>query len=182
MAYLLTDLKRLRKKYNLSQKDLAAETGVSQSLIAKIEADKVEPSYSKALKLFETLEHHEIKNEIKAKEIMTKKVITVPKQEAVPLIIKLMKRHQVSQIPVTDHGHVCGLITEGSLLEKTIRYSGKINNLTAQDIMIEVPPMVPSTTGLKTLLELLHSASSVLVMEKGMLRGIISKSDLLGKV
>ena len=120
MMRLLSDIRRLRKKYNLAQKDLARESGVSQSLIAKIESGTVEPSYSKAINLFQVLEQHQNKLETKAGEVMTKKVITVSKQDSLEQVIKLMKKHNISQIPVLEHSLVCGLVTENAILEKTI--------------------------------------------------------------
>ena len=46
-------LKELRKNKNLSQMDLAKNTGLSQSAIAKWELDKTEPTASALLKLSE---------------------------------------------------------------------------------------------------------------------------------
>ena len=69
----LNEIKKLRKKYNLNQKELADKAGVSQSLIAKIESGKVEPTFTKAQKIFEALDELREKEEIKAKEIMNTK-------------------------------------------------------------------------------------------------------------
>ena len=44
----LNEISRLRKQLGLTQAELAKLSGVSQSLIAKLEAGKIEPSYSKA--------------------------------------------------------------------------------------------------------------------------------------
>ena len=180
MIHLLSDLKQLRKKCNLTQKELSVRSGVSQSLIAKIEAGKVEPTYTKALELFKALEELQHKEELKAKEVMTKKVITINRNDCLELIITLMKKHNISQIPVIENAQVCGLITENVILEKTIASSGKINLIKAGQIMIDAPPIIPPGTGLRTILELLRDSSTVLVMEKGELKGIISKSNVLG--
>ncbi|MBS3140457.1 CBS domain-containing protein [Candidatus Woesearchaeota archaeon] len=181
MMRLLSDIRRLRKKYNLAQKDLARESGVSQSLIAKIESGTVEPSYSKAINLFQVLEQHQNKLETKAGEVMTKKVITVSKQDSLEQVIKLMKKHNISQIPVLEHSLVCGLVTENAILEKTISSLGRIAHLKVIDVMADAPPMISPAAGLRTVLELLRDSSTVLVMEKGQLQGIISKSNVLGK-
>lgn len=181
MKYTLDDIRKLRKKYNLTQKELSNLSGVSQSLIAKVEAGQVEPTYSKTMQIFEILEMQREKDETKAKEVMTKKLITVNKTETVDKVIELMKNKGVSQFPVLDKNQICGLITESIILESTIKHSGRITHLKAGDIMEEAPPTVPLTTGLRTILELLRNSSVVLVMEKGELKGIISKSDVLGK-
>lgn len=180
MIHQLSDLKRLRKKYNLTQKELSSQSGVSQSLIAKIEAGTVEPSYSRALDLFQTLERYQNKHETKAKEVMTTTVIAINKSDSLELAIKLMKKQGISQIPVMEQQQVCGLITENVILEKTIASSGKISQVKIGEVMIDAPPIIPPATGLRTVLELLRDSPTVLVMEKGQLKGIITKSNVLG--
>ncbi len=51
----LSEIKHLRKKFGLTQSQLAKLSGVSQSLIAKIEADRIDPTFSKAQKIFEAI-------------------------------------------------------------------------------------------------------------------------------
>jgi predicted transcriptional regulator len=58
----------------------------------------------------------------------------------------------------------------------------KITSLKVEDIMEDSPPIVSPKTGLKTLLNLMREYSVVLVSDKGEIKGIISKSDLLGKI
>ena len=70
----LEEIKRLRKKYHLNQKELARRANVSQSLIAKIEAGTVEPSFSKAMQIFEALEQLREKEEIKTRDIINPKI------------------------------------------------------------------------------------------------------------
>lgn len=55
MQFALEEIKQIRKKYNLTQSDLAKRSGVSQSLIAKIEAGRIDPTYSNAQKIFNAL-------------------------------------------------------------------------------------------------------------------------------
>ena len=51
----LNDIARLRKQLGLTQPELAQLSGVSQSLIAKLEAGKIEPSYTKVKSIIDTL-------------------------------------------------------------------------------------------------------------------------------
>jgi len=55
----LQEIPRRRRNLNLTQKDLAVMAGVSQSMIAKIEALKVNPSYEKTKRIFDVLEELE---------------------------------------------------------------------------------------------------------------------------
>ena len=52
----VSDIKRIRKSLDITQTELAAASGVSQSTIAKIERNKMSASYETVVKLFETLE------------------------------------------------------------------------------------------------------------------------------
>lgn len=52
----LDEIAKRRKLLGLTQKQLAKIAGVSQSFIAKIESGKIDPSYSKAKAIFDTLE------------------------------------------------------------------------------------------------------------------------------
>ncbi len=182
MLQNLEEIGRMRKKHNLNQKELAEMAGVSQSLIAKIEAGKIEPSFSNAKKIFSALEELREKAELKAKELMNRKVSFAETGDKVKEIIQIMKKKGISQIPVMALGKVCGLVTEGDILAKIAEHPEKINSLKAEEVMEEVPPIVSVNTGQKTLLELLKNNQIVLVMEKGEIVGIISKSDLLGKI
>ena len=47
MIHDLSEIKNLRKKAGITQLDLARKASVSQSLIAKIEAGKIDPTYTK---------------------------------------------------------------------------------------------------------------------------------------
>lgn len=178
----LKEIKRLRKKYHLTQKDLAKMAGVSQSLITKIESEKLDPSFSKAQLIFEILEQLREKEEIKAKDVLHKKVSFAGIDDSLSNIIKIIKSKKISQLPVISKGNICGLITESIILKNVADNPEKFNLLKAGDIMEDAPPIVSLKTGLKTLLNLLQEYSIVLVAEKGEIKGIISKTDLLENV
>jgi predicted transcriptional regulator len=178
----LTEIKRLRRKYNLSQKDLAFRSGVSQSLIAKVESGKVEPTYTKTIQLFDALEELRKKDQTRAKDLMNHDVITVDINDHITQIITIMKKSNFSQIPVLSNGKVCGLITESTILEKMLENSGKIAYLSANDLMEDAPPIIPREIVLQPILSLLQTSPMVLVMHQGELQGIICKSDVLEKI
>jgi len=49
------ELKSLRKKANLTQKELAMKAGVSQALVARIESGSVDPRVSTLIKILTVL-------------------------------------------------------------------------------------------------------------------------------
>ena len=182
MRLSLLDIKHLRNKFNLNQKDLAQQAGVSQSLIAKIEAGKLDPSFTKAQQIFTALEQLRNTNETKAKDVMNHKVVFVQAHDKITEIINLIKRKGISQVPVLSREKVVGILTEGSILNAIAQHPGKLATLQAAEVMEEAPPIVSQKTGVTVLLELLRDHPIVLVAEKGDVRGIISKTDLLGRV
>ncbi len=66
-----------RRTLGLTQTQLAERAGVSQSYIAKLEAKKIEPAYSKVKAILEVLNGLEQGKETKVEEIMTAKIISV---------------------------------------------------------------------------------------------------------
>ena len=52
----LDKIRQMRKRLNLSQRELAGMAGVSQSLIAKIERGTIDPSYSNVRKILSAFE------------------------------------------------------------------------------------------------------------------------------
>ncbi|MEM0360769.1 MAG: helix-turn-helix domain-containing protein, partial [Candidatus Diapherotrites archaeon] len=61
----------MRKKLGLTQCHLSRISGVSQSMIAKIEAGRVSPGYEKARRLLEALTEEGKKKEARAADIMS---------------------------------------------------------------------------------------------------------------
>lgn len=182
MERTLGEIKRLRKKYHLTQKDLAVRAGVSQSLIAKIESGKIDPTFTKTQLIFQALEQLREKEELKAKDVMNRKVNFADIDDSLDHVIKIIKSKDISQLPVLSNETVCGLITESIILKKVMENPHRIHSMRAKEIMEDSPPIVSLKTGLKTLLNLLQENQIVLVSDKGKVKGVISKSDLLGRV
>ena len=178
----LKEIKILRKKYHLNQNDLAMQAGVSQSLIAKIESGKVDPTYTKAKGIFDSLEILQQKEELKAKDLMNKKILFVNINDNLKDVVKIMKSKGISQLPVLSKGKVCGIINERIMLKTIMEHPHKAGVLKVGDVMEEAPPIVSLKTGFGTLSELLKNYSILLVSDKGEIKGVVSKVDLLEKM
>ena len=85
-------------------------------------------------------------------------------------------------MPVMQKERIIGILSESTILNKIVEKPEKVHSLKAEDMMEESPPIVSPNTGMHTLLELLRNHSIVLVSEKGDIKGIISKSDLLERI
>jgi len=178
MQYELSEIKKIRKSLGLTQTDLAKRANVSQSIIAKIESEKIDPTFTKTKKIFETLSDLENKEEIKAEELMNKKIVSLDPDSKIKDSVRKMKKFGISQMPVIDENKILGLVSETTLLNALINKKGK----KIEDIMDETPPIVSKTTSIKIVSNLLMHYSTVLVFESGKLVGLITKADLLSKL
>lgn len=177
----LEEIKTVRKKLELTQKELAKLAGVSQSLIAKIESEKIDPAYSKVRKISSALELVASRKGEKAADFVTRRVIFAGIKEKLTKAAERMRNHSISQLPVADRGKVVGLITETGIVE-AISKSRNINELEVGEIMEEAPPSVPLSSPKELVAELLRYAPIVLVYEGGICKGVIAKADLLRKL
>ncbi|MBW2976964.1 CBS domain-containing protein [Candidatus Woesearchaeota archaeon] len=178
MPYDLSEIKRIRKNLGLTQSELAKRANVSQSLIAKIESGKIDPTFSKTKKIFQTLNDLENKEEIKAEEVMNKKIISVSTGNSIRESVSKMKKFGISQMPVMEKSKVVGLVSESTLLDALM--GEKEKNIS--EIMDEAPPIVSKTASIRIISSLLHHYPIVLVSESGKLTGLITKSDLIGRL
>ena len=176
MQYELNEIKKIRKNLGLTQTELAKMANVSQSIIAKIESGKIDPTFTKTKKIFETLDDLENKEEIKADELMNKKIVSLTSNDNIKDSVRKMKKFGISQMPVIDGHKIIGLVSESTLLDALISKKGK----RIDEIMEETPPIVSKKASIKVVSNLLRHYPAVLVSESGKLIGLITKADLLG--
>lgn len=180
----LTEIKVLRKKFNLTQHELAMRAQVSQSLIAKIEAGRIDPTFSNAQKIFSAIHLLQQKQEKTAGELMNRSIITIHPTDSISTTIKKMKKHQISQMPVVDGEKVVGLISETSIITKMGEADdpASVANFTARQVMSECPPTISSSAGFHVVSTLLRFYPAVIVLEEGKLCGLITKADVIEKI
>jgi predicted transcriptional regulator len=178
MPYEISEIKRIRKKLGLTQSELASKSGVSQSMVAKIEAGVLDPAYSKTQKIFTALETFSKKKEQKAKDIMQTRIISISPDAIVKDAIAKMKKYDISQMPVITDNNVIGVVSESVILNCLLEKKCEI----VSEIMKDTPPIVDISTPLDVVSNLLKFYQMVLVSQKGRLKGIITKSDVINKM
>jgi predicted transcriptional regulator len=178
MVYEVSEIKAIRKKLGLTQSELAKQAGISQSLITKIEAGTLDPTYSKVKQIFNVLNTLSKSKELKAKNIMNKKLIFVLPDTKISDLIKQMKKHGISQIPVIKEDRCVGLVSEGILLDSFSKKNVEI----VLDIMQDCPPTISKNTEITIISNLLKFYPIILVAEKGKLIGVITKADFLNAI
>lgn len=177
----LEDIGKRRRQLDLKQSELAKMAGVSQSLIAKLEAGTIDSSYTKVKTIFEVLERIEFKNKVQGEKVLHNEVVSIQKEEPVSEVVRIMKEYGYSQIPVFNGKQSVGSISEKTILRQIL--SGKdleqISKLSTEEIMEEAFPQINEDAPLALITSLLQTYSAVLVSKKGSLKGIITKADLL---
>jgi len=166
-------LKKLRLEAGLTQRQLAKLVGVSQAHIAKIENEKVDPRLSTVNKILEVLTSGKKR---KCSEIMTRNVISVNPKTRVIEASKIMMKYAISQLPVINDGKVVGTVTEESIIRNL---SSTVAEKMVKEIMEPPLPMIPENTSVSVARSLLEESPAVLVVKKGAVVGIITRSDLL---
>ncbi len=174
----LSEIKDVRKRLGISQVELAKLAHVSQSLIAKIESGRIDPAYSKAQQIFEALHSLTGARELKAYQIMNKKIISLSPSDSIDEAIKKMKKFNISQIPVIEHERTVGLISETILLE--VISSSKNSALEVRSVMKDPPPTISKNASVRVAVDLLKFYPIVIVVSsEGKIIGIISKADVI---
>ena len=172
----LSEIKALRKKIGMSQQELAKKSGVSQSLIAKIESERLDPSYSNAIKILNVLTSSDKKETIKVHSIMNKKIISVSTEDSLKKAIEKMKKYEISQVPVIDDDHVQGLISEITIVNNI---ENNLFELSIRDVMSDSPPIISINSTLEAASLLLRHFPMVIIANKGKIEGVITKADII---
>jgi predicted transcriptional regulator len=174
----VAEIKRLRKLHDITQSELSRLANVSQSLIAKIESGNIDAGYANIQRIFDCLDSLKQKKEPKAEDIMTTRIFSIDGKAHVVDAARKMKLHGISQLPVVENDRAVGLVTETDIIAK-LSDGKKASEILVGDVAEEAPPTISGKTPLSAVTELLRYASLVLVSEKGRLKGVITKADVL---
>ncbi|UCD01347.1 MAG: CBS domain-containing protein [Promethearchaeota archaeon] len=177
----LSDVKRLRKKLNISQKDLGEILNIPQSTISRIENGTIDPPYSKLKKIFEYLENErKIREKSKkhAEDIMVHDIISIESSSTIRKAVDLMNKHEISQLPIIENNQNLGSITSKKI-QKYITDNPQIINMDVS-LIKELPfPEIDKNWNVKDISDLLLKYPAVLVKENNDYIGIVTDSDLL---
>ncbi|MCC7552500.1 helix-turn-helix domain-containing protein [Candidatus Micrarchaeota archaeon] len=175
LKQLIISLKQKRKQLDLSQNELAKKSGVSQSLIAKLESNKVVPSYNAIQKIENTLEMILYEKEKKVADIMHSPILSVDAGDTAEKAAGIMKKHDYSQIPVKKNSEFVGSISERELISvnknvKTLDIMGPLFDIVSWDTPI---------SSIKAMFKDRNKKAILIRNKKGEIKGIVTTQDLI---
>jgi predicted transcriptional regulator len=178
-----TEIKKMRKGLDITQSHLASMSGVSQSTIAKMERGAIKGSYDAVTRIFTVLEQEmELRRQgQKAKDVMSLQVISIQAEQNVRQVSDIMRQSGYSQLPVFDGKQHVGSLSELDILNR-LREGERMEELSERrvgSLMAAPYPIVSENTPVEALTSLLSSTNAVLVSRKGIIVGIITRSDML---
>jgi predicted transcriptional regulator len=174
----LSQLRRIRQSLGLTQAKFAHACGVSQSLVAKIESGTLDPKFSTVKRIDGAVSGMRRTAAPTLKSVVQRHIITATPQDRLPLLIKRMQHAKISQVPVLDGKHVCGLVTERALLA-LVAHGKPLEHLTVEAVQEEAPPLLPASTPLPVAAQVLEHVSIAVVMERGAILGVVTRTDVL---
>ncbi|MHC3128490.1 MAG: CBS domain-containing protein [Candidatus Bathyarchaeota archaeon] len=177
----IEEVAKKRRIMGLTQQKLARLAGVSQSLIAKLESQKIDPSYTKVKAIFDALERLQTETEVRAEDLLHKEIIGVQKSALVSKAVQTMADYGYSQLPVFDGEHAVGSISEKTIIGKVSagKDLNQISEYSVGEVMEEAFPQVGEDAPLPLIASLLQVYPAVLISKKGKVVGIVTKADLL---
>ena len=121
---------------------------------------------------------------MKIKEIMSKEVISVDKDEDLKHVLDLMKKHDITKIPVVEDKKLIGIITDSLIAYKlgSIRKRGiSTSRLHASSVTEKEIVIISPGTDVKKILKMVGKPGPTMlpVVEKDKLVGVVTKADLL---
>jgi CBS domain-containing protein len=121
---------------------------------------------------------------MKIKEIMTKEVISVDKDEDLKHVLDLMKKHDITKIPVVEDKKIMGIVTDNLIAYKlgSIRKRGiSTSRLHASSVTEKEIDVISPDTDVKKILKMVGKPGPTMlpVVEKDKLVGVVTKADLL---
>ena len=118
------------------------------------------------------------------KNLMSEDLITVDKDQNLSDALKLLRKHNVSRLPVTNNKELVGIISERDIADKlgSSKYeSMPASRLHISSVMVKDVFTVPQTMQLDEVAKLMleNGIGSVPVMDDDKMVGIVSKADFV---
>ena len=169
-------LRQWRKNLDLTQSVLADLSGLTQSVIAKVETGVVDPRASTLRKMVGALKRQESPEENHTVgDIMVKEITTLVQTDTVQASIDKMVLGGISHLPVLNtNGSVVGIVSESSLLSQVGARQTQVDEVMKVDFtLVDIDESIGEAR------RLLLDCEILLVCSKGELVGLVSRIDMI---
>ena len=113
---------KIMKEKGISRLPVVDEKGVLVGIISDRDVKDASPSKATTLDMHEL---YYLLSEIKIKDIMTKKVVTIKTGETVDTAAAIMLEHKIGGMPVVDQANkVVGIVTDSDIFKVLVRITG----------------------------------------------------------
>jgi len=114
------------------------------------------------------------------KEVMTKKVITIDKNQSILEASNMYKDFKIGSLIVTDNGKAIGMVTERDIIERTICARRKPDNTKVEEIMSSDIKTVHALDKLKDAIEIMvkNNIKKLPVVKEQDIVGIVTVTDI----
>ncbi len=105
-------------------------------------------------------------------------VITAEASDGVQDVIRLMKKHGISQLPILDRTRLVGMISEVDLLNALLKEPDSLDRPVG-DLVDQNYVLVPSDTPVSRLAAIFTQGKVALVQDQGTITAVVTKIDLI---
>jgi predicted transcriptional regulator len=175
----LADLRKRRLSLGIPLGELARSVGRSDATISRIERGQIRPSYELVQRIVGFLEAHEgiASPHLTAGELMNRSLVTVESSIALTEAAQRMEKGGISQVPVLEGDRVTGSLSETGVLRTLAQPNGR--RAKVRDVQESPYPQVDGGFPAELLATLLTRYPAVLVTQRGVVCGIVTKTDLI---
>ncbi len=116
--------------------------------------------------------------DIKARDVMIKELVTIGPDEKIALADLIMTRHSIGALPVVKAGKIVGIITQRDIM---LAKGYDVGGLTVKDLMSKELITVERNTPIKSIISLLlkNRIERLPVVDGGKLVGLIVHDGIL---
>lgn len=182
------ELQALRQKVGLTQAELGKRVGISQSLIARIERGKVNPSVATLRRILVVIEKERKVHSCVRDMLMWKRrtsklppLLSVNPNDKVRRAVFLMKRHAVSQLPVLMGKNQVGSISERTIIQQLVSSGPNVVFTKSVQEIMDLPfPTIDLSESVEIVFNQIAAGVEVLlVMDRDQPVGVITKIDVI---
>lgn len=114
------------------------------------------------------------------KDIMSSYVVTVGTTDTVSSVAKLMSKHNIGAVPVTDGDTLKGIVTDRDIVLRCVATGGDINSSKIGDIMTDATTCISPTQDVTDAVHLMaeQQVRRIPVLENGKIQGIVTLADI----